>query len=160
MGQWLVFGWFGGSGTSDTQLAKRKLAKKTHPNRGGRHCPMAAMVPSPRHRRIQQLANMLGNKSMTIKLENFIVFTMYLLAILRHDASLTPVPECLRITSAGGAESIIVSVGSAETIILSAGGAESMMLSAWAESMIVSVPPAESMIFSALFDSVVIMLTR
>jgi hypothetical protein len=49
---------------------------------------MAAMVPSPRHRRIQQLANMLGDKSMTLKLENIIAFTMYLLAILRHDAFL------------------------------------------------------------------------
>jgi hypothetical protein len=50
---------------------------------------MAAMVPSFPHRRIQQLANMLRNKSMLLKLENIIVFTMYLLAILRHDASLT-----------------------------------------------------------------------
>jgi hypothetical protein len=49
---------------------------------------MAAMVPSPQHRRIQQLANMLRNKSMFLKLENIIVFTMYLLAILRHDALL------------------------------------------------------------------------
>jgi hypothetical protein len=45
--------------------------------------------PSPRHRRIQQLANMLRDKSMSLKLENIIVFTMYLLAILRHDPSLT-----------------------------------------------------------------------
>jgi hypothetical protein len=49
---------------------------------------MAAMVPSPRHRCIQQLANMLGNKTMSLKLENIIVFTMYLLTILRHNASL------------------------------------------------------------------------
>jgi hypothetical protein len=48
---------------------------------------MAAMVPSPRHRRIQQLANMLHDKSMSLKLENIIVFTMDLLAILKHDAS-------------------------------------------------------------------------
>jgi hypothetical protein len=51
---------------------------------------MAAMVLSPRHHCIQQLANMLRDKSMSLKLENIIVFTMYLLAILRHDASLTP----------------------------------------------------------------------
>jgi hypothetical protein len=50
---------------------------------------MAAMLPSPRHRHIQQLANMLRDKSMLLKLENIIVFTMYLLAILKHDASLT-----------------------------------------------------------------------
>jgi hypothetical protein len=42
---------------------------------------MAAMVPSPWHHRIQQLANMLRNKSMSLKLENIIVFSMYLLAI-------------------------------------------------------------------------------
>jgi hypothetical protein len=48
---------------------------------------MAAMVPSPWHRHIQQLANMLRDKSMSLKLENIIVFTMYLLTILRHDAS-------------------------------------------------------------------------
>jgi hypothetical protein len=72
-----------------TQLvvARRKLLK-THPNHGGRHCPMAAMVPSPRHQ--QQSANMLRDKNMLLRLENIIVFTMYLLAILRHDALLTP----------------------------------------------------------------------
>jgi hypothetical protein len=48
---------------------------------------MAAMVPSPLHRGIQQLANMLRDKSMSLKLENIIVSTMYLLAIFRHDAS-------------------------------------------------------------------------
>jgi hypothetical protein len=69
------------------QLARRKLGKNTHPNHGCRHRPMAAMVPSPRHCRIQQLANMLRNKSMSLKLENIIVFTMYLLAIFRHNAS-------------------------------------------------------------------------
>jgi hypothetical protein len=50
---------------------------------------MAPMVPSPWHRRIQQLANMLRNKSMSLKLDNIFVFTMYLLAILRHNVSLT-----------------------------------------------------------------------
>jgi hypothetical protein len=50
---------------------------------------MATMVPSPWHHYIQQLANMLRDKSMLLKLENIIVFTMYLLAILRHDALLT-----------------------------------------------------------------------
>jgi hypothetical protein len=49
---------------------------------------MAAMMPSPQHCRIQQLANMLHNKSMLLKLENIIVFNMYLLAISRHNALL------------------------------------------------------------------------
>jgi hypothetical protein len=86
VGFWVVLG----VGTLDTRLARRMLGKKTHPNHGGCHCPMAAMVPSPRHHRIQQLANILRNKSMLLKLENIIVFTMYLLAILRHNASLMP----------------------------------------------------------------------
>jgi hypothetical protein len=47
---------------------------------------MAAMVPSPQHRCIQQLTNMLRDKSMSLKLENIIVFTVYLLAILKHNA--------------------------------------------------------------------------
>ena len=51
-------------------------------NHGSRHCPTATMVPSPQHHRIQQLANMLCDKSMPLKLENIIDFTMYLLAIL------------------------------------------------------------------------------
>jgi hypothetical protein len=56
------------------------------------------MVPSSRHRHVQQLANMLRNKSMPLKLENIIVFTI--LAVLRHDALLTysrrTMPVCLR----------------------------------------------------------------
>ncbi len=73
MGQWLVLGWFWGRGTSDSQFARQKLGKKIHPNHGGRQCPMAAMVPSPWHRHIQQLANMLRGKSMLLKQENIIV---------------------------------------------------------------------------------------
>ncbi len=68
MGQWLGHGWFWGWGTLDMQLARWELGKKTHPNHGGRYCPTAAMVPSPRHRHIQQLANMLRDKSMLFKL--------------------------------------------------------------------------------------------
>jgi hypothetical protein len=75
VGQWLGVGWFGGWGTSDMQLARRKLGKK--PNHGGRYRPTAAMVPSSRHHHTQQLANILRNKSMLIKLENIIVFTIY-----------------------------------------------------------------------------------
>ncbi len=102
---------------------------------------MAAMVPSPWHPRIQQLANMLHDKSMLLKLDNIIVFIMYLLALLRHYALLMHLSNC--------------SAGSAESIILSMGGTESMMLSACAESMIVSVPPLESMILSAPIDCVI-----
>jgi hypothetical protein len=58
------------------QLARWQLGKKTQPNHGGRHRPMAAMVSSPQHHHIQQLANMLRNKSMSLKLENIIVFTI------------------------------------------------------------------------------------
>ena len=59
-------------------LARWKLGNNTHPNHGGRHCPMAAMVPSPWHHPIQQLANMLHDKSMLLKLENiFVFFTIY-----------------------------------------------------------------------------------
>jgi hypothetical protein len=47
---------------------------------------MAAMVPSSQHRRRQQSANMLRKRSMLLKLENIIVFTMNLLAILRKNA--------------------------------------------------------------------------
>jgi hypothetical protein len=75
----------------------RKLGKNTHPNHGGRHYPMAATVPSPRHRRIQQLANMLHDKSMLLKLEIIIVFTIYLLAILRHNHCQRAMPECLQV---------------------------------------------------------------
>jgi hypothetical protein len=68
---------WGFGGTSNTQLARQKLGKKIHPNHGSRHSPTAAMVPSSRHGHIQQLANMLRNKSMLLKLENIIVFTIY-----------------------------------------------------------------------------------
>jgi hypothetical protein len=59
------------------QLARRKLGKKAHPNHGGCHRPTAAMVPSPRHCRKQKLANMLHDKSMSLKLENIKVFAIY-----------------------------------------------------------------------------------
>ncbi len=59
------------------QLARQKLGKKTPPNHGGRHHPAAAMVPSSRHHHKQQLANMLRDKSMLLKLKNIIVFTIH-----------------------------------------------------------------------------------
>ncbi len=49
------------------------------------------------------------------------------------------VPACLRVASAGGAESII----------LSAGGTESLKLSAFAESMILSVPVITTVVVAA-----------
>jgi hypothetical protein len=36
---------------------------------------MVAMVPSPQHSRVQQLAIVLRNKSMPLKIDNIIVFT-------------------------------------------------------------------------------------
>ena len=74
----MVFGWFWGCGAPDKQLTRRKLGKKTHPNHGGRRRPTAAMVPPSRRRRTQQSANMLRDKSMSLKLDNIIVFTIYL----------------------------------------------------------------------------------
>jgi hypothetical protein len=60
-------------GLGDIGVARRKLGKKTCPNHGGRHCPMATMVPSPQHHCIQQLATMLHDKSILLKLENIII---------------------------------------------------------------------------------------
>ncbi len=122
-----------------TQLARRKLGKNTHPNHGGCHCPMAAMVPSPWHHRIQQLANMLRDKSV-IKTREYYCF--YYEFISYFQARCIVDAPCLSVCRLRGAESIILSAGGAETIIFSAGCAESMMLSACAESMIVSVLPA------------------
>jgi hypothetical protein len=95
------------------QLARQKLGKKTHPNHGGCHCPTVAMVPSSWHHHIQQLANMLCDKSV-VKTRKYYCF-YYLLAIFRHDASSThrqgAVPVCFRVVSVGGTESIILSAG-------------------------------------------------
>ncbi len=91
VGEWLVFGWFWSWGTLDMQLARQKLGKK--------HTPQSWWLPLPkghhghgalpRNHHIQQLANILRDKSKPLKLESIITFTMYLLAILRHDTSLT-----------------------------------------------------------------------
>ncbi len=51
----------------------------THPDHGGRRRPTAAMVPHSRRRDIQQSANMLCDKSMSLKLENILFITIYLL---------------------------------------------------------------------------------
>jgi hypothetical protein len=50
---------------------------KTHPNHGARRRPTAAMVPRPRRRRTQQSTNMIVDKSMLLKVEDLIVFTIY-----------------------------------------------------------------------------------
>ncbi len=61
-------------------------------------------------------------------------------------------PVCLRVASAGSAESIILSAGGAESMMLSVGGTASIILSAHAKSIILSTMPTESMILSALLD--------
>ncbi len=66
-------------------------------------------------------------------------------------------PVCLRVASAGGAESIILPVGGAENMMLSA-CAESMdTLSTGAESIILAAPPAGSMILQVLLGCVVML---
>ncbi len=74
----VAFWWFWGWETSDTRLARQKLGKKTHPNHGGRHRHMAAMVPPPRRRCIHQSANILCDKSMSLKLKNIIVLLLFI----------------------------------------------------------------------------------
>jgi hypothetical protein len=59
VGQWLVFWWFGGLGTSDTRLARRKLGKENTPQSWwppspyGRH---GALSPALPHTTISQHA--------------------------------------------------------------------------------------------------------
>jgi hypothetical protein len=60
------------------------------------------------------------------------------------------VPVCLRVASAGGAESVILSAGGAESLMLSARGESMDTLSAGTESIILSAPLTESMILSAV----------
>jgi len=43
---------------------------------GGRRRPMATMVPHPRRRRTQQSTNMIVDKSIMLKVEDIIVFTI------------------------------------------------------------------------------------
>ena len=61
----------------DAQLTRRKLGKKIHPDHGGRQRPTAAMVTPPRRLVIRQSSIMMRDKSMSLKLENIIVFTIY-----------------------------------------------------------------------------------
>jgi hypothetical protein len=88
VGQWLVFGWLGGWGTWDMQLARRKLGlKKTSqswqlPSPYGRH---GALPPAPPHTRISQHA---ARQVYVVKTREYYCFC-HLLAILRHNPSLT-----------------------------------------------------------------------
>ncbi len=68
-------------------------------------------------------------------------------------------PKCLRVASAGSAESIILSAGSTESMMLSACTERMDTLSAGAESIILSAPPAESMILSSVSSCYYAMLT-
>ncbi len=160
MGQWLVFGWFGGWGTSDTQLARRKLSKQNTPQLWwlplpyGRHGALLLALP---HTTISQHAT---QQVYVVKTREYYCF-YYFLAILRHNALSThrwcTVPECLQVASVGGAESIILSAGGVESMMLSA-HAESMdTLSASAESIILSVLPSATMILSALFSCFIVL---
>ncbi len=152
VGQWLVFGWFWGRGTLDKWLARRKLGKNTPqswrpPSPYGPH---GDLLPAPPHTAISQHA---AQQVYVVKIRNYYRF-YYLLAILRHDALLThrrcTVPVCLRVASAGGAESIIFSAGGAESMMFSA-RAESMdSLSTSTESIHTFSAPTESMILSAV----------
>ncbi len=77
MGQWLIFGWFWGWGTSDTQLGRWKQGKQNTPQSWWLPSPYGhhgALLLAPPHK---QLAYMLHDKLMLLKLENIIVFTIY-----------------------------------------------------------------------------------
>jgi len=88
VGRWLVLGWFWGWGTSDIQLARRKLGKKHTPQSWrppspyGRH---GALPPAPPHTTISQHA---VRQVYVVKTREYYC-VYYLLAILRHDALLT-----------------------------------------------------------------------
>jgi hypothetical protein len=96
---------------------------------------MAAIVPFPRHRHIQQLANMLRDKSMSLKVENIIVSLCIYLLFKDTLHRQHTVPKFLRVASVGRhAESIIVSEGGTESMILSAPMLRLSILSALALS--------------------------
>jgi hypothetical protein len=61
----------------DAQLTRRKQGKKIHPDHGGRQRPTATMVTPPWRRVIRQSSNTMCDKSMSLKLEKIIVFTIY-----------------------------------------------------------------------------------
>jgi len=59
------------------QLARRKLGKNNTPQPWRPPSPYDLHGAPPRRRRIRQSANMLRDKSISLKLENIIVFTIY-----------------------------------------------------------------------------------
>ncbi len=63
----------------DAQLTRRKLGKKIHPDHGGRQRPTAAMMTPLQRRVVRQSSNTMCDKSMSLKLEIIIIFTIYLL---------------------------------------------------------------------------------
>jgi hypothetical protein len=87
---------------------------------------MAVMVPSLWHRRIQQLANMLRNKSMLLKQEYYCFY--YVFISYFKARCIVYAPSCLSVCGLRGAESIMLSAGGAVTIILSVGGTERMIV--------------------------------
>ena len=73
---WFFVG-FGVGGRLTRDKLGESLVRTTHPHHGGRRRHTAAMVPRARRRRTQQSANMMRDNSMSLKLEDIIVFTIY-----------------------------------------------------------------------------------
>jgi hypothetical protein len=81
------------------RLARRKLGKNNTPQPWWPPSPYDLHGAPPRHRRIRQSANMLCDKSISLKLENKIVFTIYLLfkgMAHRVDAPCLCFPDAIR----------------------------------------------------------------
>ncbi len=122
--KWLVFGWFWGWRTSDTQSAKQKLGKKHTPQSWRPLLPSGchgALPPAPPHTAISQHV---VQQVYVVKTRNRKYYCFYyLVAILWRDAlsmhPQCPVPVCLWVVSASKAQSIILSAGGAQSIILS-----------------------------------------
>ena len=74
---WLDSGWFWCCGTSDMRLARQKQCKNNAPQPWQLPSSYDLHGAPPWRRRKRQSANMLRNKSILLKLENMIVFTIY-----------------------------------------------------------------------------------
>jgi hypothetical protein len=72
------------------QVARQKLAKKHTPIMAVAIAKWPPWCPSPSTAAYNISQHALRDKSMLLKQENIIIFTKYLLAILRHNASSTP----------------------------------------------------------------------
>ncbi len=84
VGQWLVFGWFGGWGTSDTWLARRKLDKKNTPQSWwlpSLYSCHGGLLPAQPHTALSQHA---AQQVYVVQTREYYCF-YYLLAFLRHD---------------------------------------------------------------------------